>query len=224
MKGKIIVISGTDGCGKQTQTEKLFDYLKTKNLEVKKQSFPNYDSWSSGPLKMYMEGDLGKNANLISPYQASTLYAVDRFCTMKSYDTYLENGGILLLDRYMESNLIHQACKISDYAEKQKFIDWITNFEFNELKIPSPNLIIFLNMPPKLSMEFANKRETLKSGAKKDIHEQDPNHLINAYNNGIEIAKTSGWTIIDCVENNNLKTIDQIHNEVKVIVDNFLKN
>jgi len=224
MKGKIIVISGTDGCGKQTQTEKLFEYLKSKNLEVKKQSFPNYDSPSSGPLKMYMSGELGKNANMISPYQASALYAVDRFCTMKKYQTYLKKGGILLLDRYMESNLIHQACKISDSGKKQEFIDWINNFEFNELKIPVPNIIIFLDMPPKMSIEFANRRGDLKSGAKKDIHEQDPSHLINAYNNGIEIAKNNNWSIINCLdEKNNLKTIEQIHIEVVNIVENLLK-
>ena len=224
MKGKIIVISGTDGCGKETQTKKLFNYLSEKNFEIRTQSFPNYESLSAGPVKMYMAGELGKNANLISPYQASVLYAADRFCTMKKHEPFLKKGGLMLLDRYMESNLIHQACKIDSNAEKQKFINWLNDFEFNVMKIPAPNLIIFLNMPPEISMAFANKRENLKSGAKKDIHEQDPNHLINAYNNGIEIARKSGWTIIDCTENGNVKTIDQIHKEIAREVDNFLKN
>ncbi|MDD4815690.1 MAG: deoxynucleoside kinase [Clostridia bacterium] len=224
MKGNIIVISGTDGCGKETQTKKLFDYLSQKNFEIKTQSFPNYDSLSAGPIKMYLNGELAENANLIDPYQASVPFSVDRFCTMKKYEPFLKKGGLMLLDRYMESNLIHQACKIDDNKKKQKFVDWLYDFEFNVMKIPAPDMVFFLDMPPEMSMALAKKRQGLKSGEKKDIHEQDANHLINAYKNGMEIAKKSGWNIISCTENGKIKTIEQIHTEIAKTVDNFLLN
>ena len=206
----IIVITGTDGSGKETQAKRLYENLVASGKNVKMQSFPCYESQSTGPVKMYLGGELSKTANEIDAYQASALFAVDHFCTMKKYTNFLNNGGILLLDRYMESNIIHQASKIEDKEEQDKYIKWLLDFEFNALKIPRPDHIIFLDMPPKYSIALAHSRQTLKNGKEQDIHEKDSSHLENAYKNGISFAKKLGWDIIECVENEKILSIEEI--------------
>lgn len=216
MKGKIIVITGTDGSGKETQTKMLLSHIEKLGKDVKMQSFPNYESLSSGPVKQYLGGELSDTANGVNAYQASVLYAVDRFCTMKKYEEFLKKGGILLLDRYMESSLIHQTTKFTNVKDKEAFIDWLENFEYGLMGIPVPNYIIFLNMPPEKSIELAHARQSLKSGEKQDIHERDENHLKLAYINGKNIANKKGWKIISCVdENGKIKTREQIQDEVQ---------
>ena len=213
--GKIIIIEGTDGSGKKTQSDLLLKYLCGKYSNVRKQSFPNYESDSSAPIKMYLGGELG-STDTLDAYQASSLFAVDRLCTWQSLKQFYNKDGILVFDRYVQSNMIHQAGKIADETEKQKFLKWIDEYEFSYLKLPRPDEIIFLNMPPDMSIALAHSRSEYKNGQKQDIYEQDSTHLYNAYNTGIAIAKQFGWTIIDCVDNQNrLKSIDEIQNEIR---------
>lgn len=212
MAGKIFVIEGTDGSGKQTQTFKLYEKLLSLGKNVKLQSFPNYSSDSCGPVKMYLSGKFG-DANSLDAYQASSLFAVDRLCTMQEYIEFLKNDGILLLDRYVESNMIHQAGKLSSNEEIDSFITWLNDLEFEHLKLPKPNKIFFLDVPVEVSKKLANARTSLKVGANKDVHEEDKNHLENAYRAGKYVAKKFNWTIINCIDsNNNLKSIEEIHN------------
>ena len=113
--GKLFVIDGTDGSGKQTQFNKLKEKLSKENIEYKVVSFPNYNSPSSSLVKMYLSGEFGKNAQKISPYVASTFYAVDRYATFQTeYKHFYEKGGIILADRYTTSNMVHQAGKIKE--------------------------------------------------------------------------------------------------------------
>ncbi|MDD4251433.1 MAG: thymidylate kinase [Candidatus ainarchaeum sp.] len=227
MKGKIVVITGTDGSGKETQTKLLLSYLEKLKQNVKMQSFPNYESLSSGPVKQYLGGELSDTANGVNAYQASVLYAVDRFCTMKKYEDFLNNSNaILLLDRYMESSLIHQTTKFESASEKQDFTAWLENFEYGLMEIPVPNYIIFLDMPPEKSIDLAHARQSLKSGEKKDIHERDNQHLISAYANGKAVALKKNWKIISCVEKNGkIKTREQIQAEIQeYILPLLLKN
>lgn len=213
--GYIIVIEGTDGSGKKTQTEKLYERLKTARVGVSKFSFPNYDSPSSGPVKMYLNGDFGDSADSIDAYQASALYAVDRLC---SYNTeikqHYESGEVVILDRYTTANMLHQAGKIHDIDERNRFLDWLTDFEFNTLKLPKPDKVIFLDVPVDVSKKLANARAELKSGQSQDVIEKDKEHLTKAYNNGKYIAEKYGWTTISCVEDGNLRTIDDINNDI----------
>ena len=212
MSGFIINIEGTDGSGKATQATKLAAALKEKGFDVMEKSFPNYDSPSSGPVKMYLAGEIGDSADCVNYKQASVLFAVDRLCTMRTKD--YENK-ILVLDRYTPSNMIHQCCKIKSVEKQIEFLDWIDDFEFNFLELPRPNLIIFLDMPLEKSLELAHSRKDLKAGTKKDIHEQDPDYMKRAYQTGKSVALKFGWTIIKCVdENNNIKSIDEIHQEI----------
>lgn len=227
----IIVIEGTDGSGKQTQTARLFEYIKSHiDPDMHKlitQSFPNYESQSSGPVKMYLGGELGANAKSIDPYQASVLFSIDRLCTMKRLSEYVEDeNAIIVLDRYVESNMLHQAGKIGDFEKAKEFIKWLEDFEFGMLALPRPNKIIFLDMPVEVSQRLANERKDLKTGKAKDIHESDVNHLRDAYETGKKVASLLEWDIVRCVDDDqNIRTIDDIHGEVvlKSNIDEILK-
>ena len=204
--GKIIVIEGTDGCGKETQSKNLFQKLTSLGYDVKRQSFPNYGSASSGPLVMYLNCELSNKADDLDAYQSSVLFAADRLCTMLAYKNFLAKpNSVLILDRYVESNLIHQACKIQNSADRLKFINWINKFEYGTLQLPKPDLVFFLDMPTEYSQKLAQSRKEYKSGAKKDIHEKDGEYMKRAYSTGKQVAKMCGWEIIDCVENQNIK-------------------
>ncbi len=213
--GYIIVIEGTDGSGKQTQSVKLYERLKADGYNVVRQSFPNYESNSSAPVKMYLGGELCAKASDMDAYQTSSLFAVDRLCTyMKDLKLHYDAGGIIILDRYTQSNMLHQAGKIHNNQQRDVFLDWLDRFEFEELKLPRANKVIFLDVPPAVSMRLASERADLKSGTKQDIHEQDSSHLIDAYNSGKYVANKYSWEVISCVENDNLKTIDEIAKDV----------
>ena len=214
--GKLFVIDGTDGSGKQTQFAKLQERLTKDGIEYKTVSFPNYDSPSSSLVKMYLSGEFGKNAKDVSPYIASTFYAADRYATFKTgYQEYYAQGGIILADRYTTANMVHQAGKIQDKAERKKFLDWLWDFEFKLYGLPIPTEVFFLNMPVKKSLELMENRENkFTHEAQKDIHESDVNHLIDAYNAACDVAKDYNWYEIHCVRNGELRTIEDIHKEI----------
>ena len=116
----IIDIEGTDGCGKKTQTDLLFKFLTEQGYKVRKISFPNYDSESSALVKMYLRGEFGESANDVNGYQASALYAVDRFATMSKIN--VNDYDFILFDRYVPSNMIHQSTRIKDQQELDDFL------------------------------------------------------------------------------------------------------
>lgn len=216
MKGIIISIEGTDGAGKHTQQQLLMESLISKGYKVTNQAFPNYESDSSKPVKMYLSGEFGNNANSLDAYQASVLFAVDRLCTYKkSLESHYNDGEILLFDRYVQSNFIHQCSKIDDPEKKLEFIKWEENLEYDTLSLPRPDLTFFIEMPIEKSLELAKARGDYKAGTTKDIHEEDSAYMKKSYDNGLTLAKELGWTLIHCVdENNNLKSIDEIHQEI----------
>lgn len=208
----IIDIEGTDGCGKKTQTDLLFNFLVGKGYKVKKISFPNYDSNSSALVKMYLNGEFGENANDINGFQASALYAVDRFATMKKIN--IADYDFILFDRYVPSNMIHQSTRITDKKELDEFLDWVVDFEYKKLNLPKPDKILFLDVPVEISMKLARQREKLKNGEQKDIHEKDDNHLKNAYEKAKYVAEKFDWVVIDCVKDETIKSIDEIHQDI----------
>ncbi len=208
----IIDIEGTDGCGKKTQTDLLYNYLVKQGYKVKKISFPNYESESSTLVKMYLRGEFGENTNDINGYQASAFYAVDRFATMSKIN--VEDYDFVLFDRYVPSNMIHQSTRIQDKKELDEFLNWIADFEFGKLALPKPDKTLFLNVPVEISMKLARARAELKNGEQKDILEKDDNHLINAYEKANYVAKKFNWIVIDCTKNGDIKTIDEIHKDI----------
>lgn len=214
--GKLFVIDGTDGSGKQTQFDKLQERLKKDGIDFRVVSFPNYDSPSSGLVKMYLSGEFGENAKDVSPYIASTFYAGDRYATyITGYKDYYEKGGIILADRYTTANMVHQAGKIQDKEEREKFLNWLWDFEFNLYGLPIPTEVFFLNMPVEKSLELIKDRENKFTHAeKKDIHERDKNHLIDAYNAACYVSKKYNWYEVKCVKENKIRTIENIHEEI----------
>ena len=216
MSGKLIIIeSGSDASGKATQTKILYERLINEGYNVKKVEYPNYESNSSALVKMYLNGDFGKNATDVDPYIASTFYAVDRYASYKTeWEEFYKNGGIILADRYTTSNMVHQASKM-DEKYRDKYLDWLFDYEYNFYKIPKPNGVIFLDVPVEISQELMKDRKNKINGdSKKDIHESDIKYLKKSYNNSIYIANKYNWIKINCVINNNLRSIEDINDEI----------
>ena len=215
--GKLFAIDGTDGSGKQTQFTKLCERLSEEGVDYKTISFPNYESESSSLVKMYLSGKFGENANDVNAYIASTFYAADRYATFKTeglFD-YYNNGGIILADRYTTANMVHQAGKILDPIERKKFLDWLWDFEFNLYGLPIPTKVFFLNMPTDYAIKLIKDRENkFTHQAQKDIHERDKNHLLNSYNAACSLVDTYDWHEVKCVKNDEIRTIDDIHEEI----------
>ncbi len=224
MKGKLFVIDGTDGSGKQTQFQRLAKRLESEGIEYRTVSFPNYDSQSSSLVKMYLSGEFGTNAQEISPYIASTFYAVDRYATFKKdYQEYYNNGGIILADRYTTANMVHQAGKIKDKQEREKFLNWLFDLEFNLYGLPIPTEVFFLKMPVKISEKLMLNRENkFSKTTKKDIHEINEKHLQDSYDTACELAKEYNWFTIECIKNGKIRTIDDIHEEIYLEVKKYL--
>ena len=223
--GKLFAIDGTDGSGKQTQFNKLCERLSKEGIDYRTVSFPNYESESSSLVKMYLSGKFGENANDVSAYIASTFYAADRYATFKTegYLDYYNNGGIILADRYTTANMVHQAGKILDPQERKKFLDWLWDFEFNLYKLPVPTRVFFLNMPTDYALKLIKDRENkFTHQSQKDIHERDENHLLNSYNAACSLVNTYDWCEIKCVKNNEIRTIEDIHEEIYTEIKKYI--
>ena len=216
MKGKLIIIeSGSDASGKATQTAKVYERLLNEGYNIKKIEFPNYNSDSSALVKMYLRGDFGKNPSDVDPYVASTFYAADRYASYKTgWEKFYQEGGIVISDRYTTSNMVHQASKM-DNNERDKYLDWLFDFEFNLYKLPQPDCVVFLNVPIEYSQNLMkNRRNKITGKSKKDIHESDVDYLTKSYNNSLYIADKYNWKKINCVKDNNLRSIEDIHEEI----------
>ena len=223
--GKLIAIDGVDASGKQTHTELLAEHLADSGYKVRRLSFPMYESDTSALVKMYLSGELGKTANDVDAYCASTLFAADRFASFRKdwHKDFEDPDTIIVADRYVSSNMIHQAGKIEDLAEKEKFLDWLFDFEFNLYKLPQPDITIFLDMPPEFGRKLMEGRDNKFSGdAKLDIHENDFSYLEKSYENAKYVSKKFGWKHVLCVENGEIRTIDTIQNEIRSLTEKIL--
>lgn len=224
MKGKLIVIEGVDGSGKQTQSEELYQRLKNNGKKIMKISFPDYEAESSALVKMYLRGDFGDNPEEISPYVASSFFAVDRYASFQTkWKEFYQAGGIVIADRYTTSNMVHQASKIADPKERDEFLDWLYDLEFMMYKIPVPDLVFFLDVPPEITMEMTKKRLNKFTGEDlKDIHEKDFLHMDSSYHNAHHVANKYGWRKINCVEENAILGISEIAEKIYGEVQNSL--
>ncbi len=221
MSGRLIVIEGLDSSGKETQSKKLTEYLSAKYPLVKRIEFPNYQSPSSSLVKMYLAGEFGKEAGSVSAYAASAFYAVDRYATYKKdFEKLYNDGAIIIADRYVTSNLIHQASKITDTEEREKYLNWVCDFEYNLLSLPRPDKVIFLNMPTDVSVALMKERANKATGSsKKDIHESDIEYLKNTYNCAMEMVKKYSWDCVNCSENGTPRSIEDIAADIIKLVD-----
>lgn len=215
MSGKLYVIEGVDGSGKATQTELLYQELLAQGKNVRKVSFPDYDSPSSSLIKMYLNGEFGSNPDDVNAYATSIFFAADRFASFrKDWGKFYEEGGIVIADRYVTSNLVHQASKITDWDAKLEYIPWLNHLEYEIFGLPKPDCVIFLDMPPACSLKLRQQRNTLKEGLTQDIHEADQHYLQQAYDNAIAIAEHQQWHRISCANGMEIRTIEEIHKDV----------
>ena len=217
IKNKFIVIEGLDGSGKATQTEILRKYLTEKGNTVTKLTFPDYDSKSSALVKMYLDGELGDKPQDVNAYAASAFYAVDRVASyLKYWKKDYENGNYILADRYATSNIIYQMSKI----EKDKwdaFIDFQSDFEYNKLVVPKPDLVIYLDVEPEVSQKLMSKRYA-GDESKKDLHEKNVEFLLNCRKSALYAADRLGWVKVSCTAGGEMRSIEDISADILNIV------
>ena len=214
---KLIAIDGVDASGKQTHTDMLFEKLSNDGLNVRKISFPDYESASSALVKMYLSGKFGENPEDVNAYAASSFFAADRFASFRTdwMKIYKKPDSIIIADRYVSSNMIHQASKIDDVDEKNKFLNWLCELEFEIYGIPKPDITFFLDMPTDFARQLMRERENkFDKNAAKDIHERNKKYLEKSYENACFIADKYNWNRISCVKNNTIRPINEINDEL----------
>lgn len=224
-KGKLVTIEAGDGSGKATQTKALYDRLLAEGYQVLKVEYPDYQSESSALVRMYLGGKFGQQAENVSAYGASAFFAVDRYASylLKWRQAY-ESGWIILADRYTTSNMVHQAVKLKDSAEREEFLTWLWDFEFGRLELPVPDRVIYLDMPPEISDRLINSRAAKDSSRQKDIHEKDTSYLHHCHRAYNEVAEKYGWVKISCAQQGNLRTVQDIHEDVYQAVKEILRD
>ena len=220
MKGKLIVIEGAcDGVGKTTQYNLLKKYLEEKGYNVYSHHFPSYNSKQGKLASEYLNGDFG-NPKELSPYLINSMYAVDRALTWKlELKEKYENGSIILLDRYTTSSLIYQSSLFETNEEKEEFINYVTYYEYEKLGLKKPDLVIFLTGDFNIFTELRKNRKDYE-GNSNDIHESDINFMKKIYDNSSFVAEKLGFKIINCTKDGKLRDINDIHNEIKQILNN----
>lgn len=218
MEGKLIVIEGAcDGIGKTTQFKLLKKYLEDNGYNVCSHHFPTYDSKQGKLTEYYLNGDFG-NPNDLSPYLVNSIYAVDRAITWndKLKEAYY-SGDIILLDRYTTSSLIYQSSLLNNDDEKKAFIDYVTDYEYNKLKIKKPDKVIFLTADFDLVSSMRNNREN-NDGVKNDIYERDNKLMKRIYDNSHFVAKYLDFDFVYCDYNGKFKSIDDIQKDIRKIL------
>ena len=211
--GKLIVIEGTDGSGKSTQFKLLTSRLEAENHRFQKLVFPQYAEPSSALIRMYLGGEFGTRPSDVNAYAASTFYAVDRYASYKKvWSDWYEQGGLIVSDRYTTSNAVHQASK--EPQEKQAaFLTWLYDLEYDKLGLPKPDLVIYLDVPTDFTEKMMRGREAA-TNTHADIHEQDMEYLATCRRTGKAAAAFYNWTIINCVKDGQMRSIEDIHEEI----------
>lgn len=221
MKGKLIVFEGTDGSGKATQTQLLCQRLDDDGAPYRKIDFPRYGKPSAAMVEEYLNGYLGKKPGDVNAYAASLFFSMDRYASFKQdWGGWYESGGVVVADRYTTSNAVHQASKLQK-GERKSYLDWLFHLEYDLLGLPAPDLVVYLDVPIELTEEMMRRRE-LRTGIRADIHEQDAAYLRSCRMNAKEIVQECGWTVVHCAKDGQIRTPEEIHQEVWQHVDTLL--
>lgn len=216
MKGKLIVIEGTDCSGKETQANLMIENFRKLGIQVERFSFPNYQSPTGRIIggaylgKKHLGDSLFKEgAVAVDPKVAALYFAADRKYNIHKITWLLDHGIHVVLDRYVYSNMAQQGCKIADVNKRKEMYNWLERLEFDLLELPKPDIAIFLHMP-------TFKVEELKQGREEefDQHEIDSTYLENAERSYMELSEIYNFIKIDCVKNNEIRSIDEIQKDV----------
>lgn len=225
MRGKLIVIEGTDCSGKQTQSDLLLKYLNDNGIKTKKFSFPMYDTPTGkivgGPYlgkDWICDGYFPEGASNVPAKVASLYYAADRLYNIDKINKELDAGNNVILDRYIGSNMAHQAGKIKDFNQKMEMIEFLTKLEYFLLNLPKPDMTIFLHMPYEASLKLVKNRTE-----KADQHEASPEHLKDAEETYLYLARRFMYKTVSCVKGDKIKSINSIHKEIVKLIQKELK-
>ena len=212
-KCKLIVIDGLDGSGKATQSKLLAERLNGMGYKARTISFPDYESDSSALVKMYLGGKLGDSPDDVNAYAASSFYAVDRVASyINTWGRDCTEYDYIIADRYTTSNIIHQMAKLPA-DERDSYIEWLFDYEYNRLAIPAPDMVIFLEVDPAISQKLIYGRYQ-GDESKKDIHEADFQYLLRCRTSAMYAIEHLGWERIDCTENGGMKPIEAISDTI----------
>lgn len=211
--GQLIVFEGTDGSGKATQTRLLGERLAREGVDFRKLDFPRYGQPSCALVELYLGGAFGQRPEDVNAYAASSFYAVDRYASYKQdWGSYYEQGGLLLADRYTTSNAVHQTAKMPE-AERPAFLEWLFHYEYELLGLPRPDLVFYLDLPPKVSAGLLRRREA-DTHTQADIHEKDRAYLARSRAAGLQAAAQCGWRVIRCDRAGAVRPAEEIHEEI----------
>ncbi len=220
-KSAFIVIEGSDGSGKGTQFKLLADWLASQGINVQTFDFPQYGQPSAYFVEKYLNGKYG-TIDEIGPYKASLFYALDRYDAAANIRQALEDGAVVLCNRYVGSNMGHQGAKISIKTERQAYFKWNEQLEFDILGLPKPRLNIVLHMPAAIAQTLVDQKEARKYllNGQRDLHENDLGYLERAAATYLEICQLfpERFTRIDCTENETVRPIDDIQNQIRTLV------
>ncbi|MGH7157486.1 MAG: FAD-dependent thymidylate synthase [Candidatus Saccharimonadales bacterium] len=223
-QGTFIVIEGTDGSGKGTQFRLLADYLRGLGHDVATFDFPQYDQPSSYFVKKYLNGDYG-TADEVGPYTASLFYALDRFEAAPAIRQALEEGKIVLANRFSGSNMGHQGTKFVHAEERRGFFIWADNLEFEMLKIPRPTLSLVLRVPAETAQQLVDQKEQRSyTDKKRDIHEASLSHLqraVTVYDDLCQLFPKD-FQRIDCVRSGELLPIETVQELIRQKIEPIL--
>jgi len=171
---------------------------------------------------MYLDGAFGASPGAVDPYIASTFYTVDRYATYKgAWESFYAQGGIVIADRYTTANMVHQAVKITETEAKEDYLRWLLDFEYKLFGLPQPDCVIFLDMPPEYSRKLLAARAEQTGLVARDLHERDQDFLTRSYYNALEMAARFQWVRVACVARDQLRTVEEIHEEVYRIVQSI---
>lgn len=217
-RGKLIVIDGSDGVGKATQTKLLIERLKKAGVPVETLDFPQYqDNFFGKLIRQCLDGAYGDFIAL-DPHIATVLYAADRYESKGKIERWLSDGKVVVLDRYVSANQLHQGGKIRDAKKRKEFLVWLDTMEHKIFRLPRPSVVIYLHLPTELSLTLINKR------GKKDLAEQNVAYLAHAKESALKLIKDNNkWIKIDCSAKGVVLPREVIHEKIYVSVKKIVK-
>jgi dTMP kinase len=217
--GKLIAVEGIDGSGKQTQVRLLARELESRGYRVLPTGFPQYGSWFGKLVGQFLNGDYG-DLNTLDPHLTALLYAGDRFECKQPIVAALEDGNIVIADRYIASNLAHQTARTA--AEKRaEFRTWIEHLEYNIYSLPKEGLVLYLRLPPSAAQTLVAKKSARQyTNAAHDILEANIRHLQDAADIYDELSRRPNWKTIECFDivTGSIRTPEEISADVLTAV------
>lgn len=213
--GRLIVIEGSDGSGKATQTQMLARRLRAEGHAVERIAFPGYKrSFFGSMVGGYLRGEFGA----ADPRLVSVLYAGDRLEARERIVSWLAEGKVVLCDRYVDSNKAHQAARLPEGADRNAFFRWVDRMEYGVFRMPRPDAVLFLHVPPRVAEGLIDRkgRRAYLKGRKRDAHEADSGHLDRAAAIYLELARrrSGKGRVIECVEGGQLLSKRAVHDRV----------